>query len=47
MYSVIERVKNIKNIGIFNPRLNTAYRISVSEIPKEIIKEIETEIICY
>lgn len=37
----------IDHIGIFNPRLNTMYRISTSIIKKEIIKEIEQKVIGY
>jgi hypothetical protein len=39
--------KNISKIGIFNPRLNIAYQISVDKISPEIIKAVETEVICY
>jgi hypothetical protein len=39
--------KSISKIGIFNPRLNTAYQLEVSKIPKETIETIEKDIICY
>lgn len=39
--------ENIKNIGIFNPRLNTVYQIPVDEIPASVITEIEEYVICY
>ena len=39
--------KNIGNLGIFNPRLNTVYTLPVSKIGAEIIKIIEKEVICY
>lgn len=39
--------KNIHKLGIFNPRLNTIYTIEIDDIPQEIIKEIEKEVICY
>lgn len=39
--------KNITKLGIFNPRLNTVYTLNVSDIPNEIIKEVEDEVICY
>ena len=39
--------ENIKNIGIFNPRLNTVYQIAVTEIPASVITEIEEYVICY
>ena len=42
-----EIFKNITKIGIFNPRLNTAYQLEVSKIPKETIEAIEKDVICY
>ena len=42
-----DEFKNIKKLGIFNPRLNTVYLLDTSVIPIEIIKEVENEVICY
>ncbi|WP_303790392.1 hypothetical protein [Ruminococcus flavefaciens] len=42
-----EIFKNISKIGIFNPRLNTAYQLEVSKIPKETIEAVEKDVICY
>lgn len=39
--------KEIKKLGIFNPRLNTVYLLDVSKISEETIKTVEKEIICY
>ena len=39
--------RGIKRLGIFNPRLNTAYLLDMSVVPAEVIKEVETEVICY
>lgn len=39
--------QNVKHLGIFNPRLNTAYTIEVADIPKEVIREVETLVIGY
>ena len=39
--------KNITNIGIFNPRLNTAYTFPISKVELATIETIETEVICY
>lgn len=39
--------KNINNIGIFNPRLNTVYTLPISKVELETIKTIEAEVICY
>ena len=37
----------IKRLGIFNPRLNAAYLIDISSVSDEIIREVETKVICY
>ena len=42
-----EIFRNITKIGFFNPRMNTAYDLDVSEIPAEIIREVEDKVICY
>lgn len=39
--------KNIKNLGVFNPRLNIVYTLAVSEIPSEVIKTVENDVIGY
>lgn len=39
--------KDIDSIGIFNPRLNICYTIKISEIHKNVIEQIEKEVICY
>lgn len=39
--------KSIKQIGLFNPRLNSAYLLDINTVSKEIIKEVETSVICY
>lgn len=39
--------KNIQNLGIFNPRLNEVYLLNVDTISKNIIAEIERDVICY
>ena len=46
-YSGQEIYKNIQNLGIFNPRLNEVYLLNVDTISKNIIAEIERDIICY
>lgn len=46
-HSIHTDFQNIKMIGIYNPRLNVIYLKNISEIPEEIIKIIETEIIGY
>ena len=41
------KYKNIKKLGIFNPRLNIVYTLNVSQIPDEIIEAVEKDVICY
>lgn len=42
-----DEYKEIKNIGIFNPRLNTVYILPIKDVSPEIIKEVERDVICY
>lgn len=42
-----EEFKGIKKLGIFNPRLNKIYTLNIEDIPKEIIKTVESDVICY
>ena len=39
--------KGINKLGIFNPRLNTVYILKIEDIPKDIIKIVESDVICY
>ena len=39
--------KTIKNIGIFNPRLNTVYIFDISTVPIETIQTVEKDVIGY
>ncbi len=42
-----KKYNSIRYLGIFNPRLNTVYRLEVNKIPADLIKFVEKEIICY
>ena len=42
-----EVFKNISKLGIFNPRLNKMYRLSIGIVSKETIKIVERDVICY
>ena len=42
-----EIFKNIKKIGIYNPRMDEAYILEVSKIRPEIIRAVEDDVICY
>lgn len=46
-HSGLPEFKGIKKIGIFNPRLNKVYLYEIKKLPKEIIKTIEDDVICY
>lgn len=39
--------KNITKIGIFNPRLNIVFTYDLKNLSKEIIQQIENNVICY
>ena len=38
---------NINRIGIFNPRSNIVYIMNTNDISPDIIKAVETDVICY
>lgn len=42
-----EKFKGIVRLGIFNPRLNMVYLLNIKDVPEEIIKAVEREVICY
>lgn len=42
-----EKFQSIKNLGIFNPRLNIVYLLEINKIADEIIKEISEHVIGY
>ena len=46
-HSKKEEFKKIKKIGIFNPRLNKVYLLEINKISKDVINQIENDIICY
>jgi hypothetical protein len=46
-HSEKKEFKNITKLGIFNPRLNVVYTLRISDVPSEVIKEVEDDVICY
>lgn len=38
---------NVEKLGIFNPRLNIAFTANVSELDRDMLKEVEIEVIGY
>ena len=47
LHSKYTEFKNLRYIGIFNPRANMVYQYPVSKISNDTIRTIETKVICY
>lgn len=47
IHSNKEKYSKIKNLGIFNPRLNKVFIIEIEKISRECIKAVENEVIGY
>lgn len=47
LHSVHPEFQTIEYLGIFNPRLNTVWRLSVNQIPQETIDFVSTDVIGY
>ena len=47
LQSIHPEFKNIKFLGIYNPRLNCVYRLNVTQIPSEVIAEVSAKVIGY
>lgn len=47
LHSVHTEFQDIRYLGIYNPRLNEVYRISVDDIPDDVIVEVERDVIGY
>lgn len=47
LHSIHPEFQNIKYLGIYNPRMNEIYRIATDSIPKDVIMEVEREVIGY
>lgn len=39
--------RSITHLGIFNPRLNSVYRIALADVPKAVITQVSHEVIGY
>lgn len=39
--------ETITHLGLFNPRLNTVYRIAVTDVPAQVIEEVAQDVIGY
>lgn len=42
-----DNFNKLKNLGIFNPRLNTVYLLEINKISDEVIKEVSEKVIGY
>ena len=47
LHSIHPEYKNVRYLGIFNPRLNTVYRYEVNRLPEETIEFVDYDIIVY
>ena len=47
LHSVHPEFKDIRYLGIFNPRTNKVYRIATADIDANVIKEVEEKVIGY
>ena len=46
-HSTDSHFDTVRNIGIFNPRLNIVYALDMSKVPKETMRRIEIKVIGY
>ena len=46
-HSIVPSYRSLTKIGIFNPRLNVAYILDMSNVPAQLVEEIETSVIGY
>lgn len=42
-----DEYRQVRYLGIYNPRMNNVYRLDVGSIPAETVEKVETEIIGY
>ena len=47
LHSIHPEFQRIQYLGIYNPRLNTVYRIPVADIPEDVISEVEEKVTGY
>ena len=47
LHSIHPEYKNVKYLGVYNPRMNVVYLLDVSKIPEDVISTVETEVIGY
>lgn len=47
LHSIHPEYRNVKYLGVYNPRMNVVYRLDVSKISADVISTVETEVIGY
>lgn len=47
LHSIHPEYERVRYLGIYNPRMNCAYRKAVESIPRDVIEEVEREVIGY
>lgn len=47
LHSIHPEFQSIKHLGTYNPRMNEVSRIAVADIPRDVIDEVESEVIGY
>lgn len=47
LHSIHPEYKDVRYLGIYNPRFNAVYKICVDDIPKETIEAVERDVLCY
>lgn len=47
LHSDYPEFNNVRHLGLFNPRLNLAYTLDVDNISSDVIRTIESDVICY
>lgn len=47
LHSVHPEYKNVRYLGIYNPRMNIVYRLDVNRIPVDVISEVDHDVIGY
>lgn len=47
LHSKKPEFQSVRQLGIFNPRLNAAYTLPVAGIPADVIRAVEKDVVCY
>ena len=47
IHSIHKDFKTVRNLGIFNPRLNKVFMLKIDSIAIEVIEEVSSKVIGY